>query len=76
MERLPPRADARLEVFAYPLGDEELRVLGPAITALRELDFLFAQRLAVRRARILLVRRTVGDVAIDDHERGSIGRLS
>ena len=75
MERLPPRADARLEVFAYPLGDEELRVLGPAITALRELDFLFAQRLAVRRARILLVGRTVGDVAIDDHERGSIGRL-
>ena len=69
MQRLPARADTRLEMFAHAVGDEKLRVLRPAVMALGQLDFLLAQRFAVRRARILFVRSAVGDVAVDDDER-------
>ena len=50
-------ADAGREVLAHAVGDEELRVLGPAVGALGEPHLLLAERLAVRRARALLGRR-------------------
>ena len=69
------RADARCEVLAHAVGHEELRVLRPAVEALRRADLLFAQRLAVRGVRVLLVRRAVADVAVDDDQRRPAGRL-
>ena len=75
MQGLAARADARLEMLAHSIGDEELRILRPAVMTLGQLDFLRAQRFSMRRARILLVRGAVGDVAVDDDESRSIGRL-
>ena len=63
------RADAGGEVLADAVGHEELRVLRPAVGALGELDFLVAQRLAVGRGGVLLVRRAVADVAVEDDQR-------
>src|SRR5262249_19066471 len=42
--------------------------------ALRQSDLLLAQRLAVCRARILFVRRTIGDVTVDNYQCWSIRR--
>ncbi len=61
-------AHAGCEVLAHPVGDEELRVLGPAVVALGELDLLLAERLAVSGVGVLLVGRAPGDVAVDDDE--------
>ena len=57
-----------LKMIVNAVGDVELGVLGPAVGSLGELDFLFAQRLAVGRLGILLVRRSVADVAVDDDQ--------
>ena len=73
MQRGAAGADAGREVLADAVGHEELRVLGPAVAPLGEADLLVAERLAVRRARVLLVRRAVGDVAVDDDQRRAIG---
>src|SRR5439155_5422008 len=62
------RADAGRETFAYTLGDEELLLFRPAVEALAEPDLLLAQRLAVRGVGVLLVRRAVADVAVDDDQ--------
>src|SRR5262249_51648309 len=56
-ELLAASADAGAEVLVHAAGDEELRVLGPAVGALGEPDLLLAERLAVRPARVLLVGR-------------------
>ena len=62
-------ADHLGEVLLDPVGDEELRVLGPAVEALGLPDLLLAERLAVGLGRVLLVRRAVADVAVDDDQR-------
>ena len=62
-------ADAVLEILVDAGGDQELRVLGPAIRLLGELDLFGAERLAVRLVAVLLVRRAVTDVALDDDQR-------
>src|ERR1035441_3588418 len=72
---LSSRADAVLEMVVYAIGNQEFRILGPAIIALGEPDFLFPERLAVSGSRVLLVRRTPSDVAIHDNERGAFGGL-
>ena len=61
-------ADPLREVLDDALGNEELRVLGPAEEALRRLDALRAERLAVRLRRVL-DRRAVADVAVHDDQR-------
>jgi hypothetical protein len=66
MQRQATRADAFLKMLAYPIRDKKLRIYRPAVVALRQPDFFLAQRFAVRRAGVLLIRRTVGDVAVDD----------
>jgi transposase len=66
------RADASGEVRAHAVGNQKLGVLGPAVVAFGEADLLLAQRLAVRRGGILLVRRAVADVAVEDDEGGAI----
>src|SRR5262245_52819013 len=75
MQGLPARADAGSEVVAYIVGHEELGVFRPAIPALGQTNFFFAQRFAVRRAGVLLVRSPVGDVGIDDDQGWPIVRV-
>ena len=66
-----PRApDAAGEVLVDAVGHEELRVLGPAVVALGEADFFLAERFAVGCGGVLLVRRAVADVAVENDERG------
>ena len=62
-------ADPLGEVLVDAVGDEELGVLGPAVGALGLPDLLLAERLAVRLGGVLLVRRAVADVAVDDDQR-------
>ena len=73
-----PRAAARPrapmpvgEGLEDPVGDEEVGVLGPAVEALRLLDALGAERLAVRLRRVL-DRRAVADVAVDEDQRRAL----
>ena len=75
-QRLSARADARLEVFAHPVGDEKLRFFRPTVTAFGQPDFLLAQRLAVGRAGVLLVGRAVGDVTVDNDESRAVAWCS
>jgi len=65
-------AEARAEALVDAVGHEKMCVFGPAAGSFRKPHFVFAQRLAVRRAGVLLVRRAVRDVALDDDERGTI----
>jgi len=62
-------------VLADPVGDQELRILRPAVAALGEADFLFTERLSVGRRRVVLVWRAVADVTVEDDERGTPLRL-
>ena len=61
-------ADSLREVLHDALGNEELRILGPAEEALRCPDAVGAERLAVRLRRVL-DRRAVADVAVHDDQR-------
>src|SRR5207249_5671195 len=67
--------DARGEVLADAVGDQELRLLRPAVAALGQANLLFTERLAVGRRRVVLVRGAVADVAVEDDERGAPLRL-
>ncbi len=60
--------DAVGEVLGHFVRDEELRVLGPAVVPLRRTDLVLSERLAVRRARVLLRGRAPADVAVDDDQ--------
>ena len=57
-----------VEVLVDAVGHEELGVLGPAVVAFGEPDFVLAQRLAVGGAGVLLVGRAPADVAVDDDQ--------
>src|SRR3954447_18133587 len=63
-------------MLAYALRNLELLVFGPAVAAFGEANLLLAERLAVRRARILLVRRAIADVAVDDDQRLTVTGLA
>src|SRR5215468_6457225 len=73
--RSATRADAGGEVLAHAVGDQELRVLRPAVAALGEADFLLAERFPVGGGGVVLVRSTVADVAVQDDERRTSLRL-
>jgi len=68
----PADTDAGAEVIVDTVGDEELGVFGPAVVILDQLDFGFAEGLAVGFVGILLVGRAVTDVTVDDDERGLV----
>src|SRR5215471_16409266 len=53
----PTRANFGGEVLAHRIGNEKLRVLRPAVSAFDRANLVLAQRLAVRRGSVLLVRR-------------------
>ncbi len=57
---------------AHGVGNEELGVLGPAVVAFGEANLLLAQGLAVSRGGILLMRRAVADVAVQNDEGRAI----
>ena len=48
-------AHARREMLVYSFGHQKLFILGPVVAALRELDLLVAERLAVCCGGVLLV---------------------
>ena len=62
-------ADPLGEVLGDAIGDQELRVLGPAVGPLRLAHLLLAEWLAVGLGGVDLVRRAIADVAIDDDQR-------
>ena len=62
-------ADPVPEMLVYALGNVEAGILRPAVGALGQTDFLLAERLTMGGAGVLLVRRTVRDVAIHDDQR-------
>src|SRR5438477_7952855 len=72
----PQLLPAGTEIFREMLVDafrhEKLRVLRPVIKALGQLDLGFAQRLAMSARGILLMRRTVADMAFDNDQTGPI----
>ena len=59
-------------MFVNAIRDEEFGVFRPAVVVLGQAYFLLAQRLAMGGAGVLLVRRPVGDVAVDDDQRGPV----
>ena len=65
-------SDARLEMMIHALGDQKLRVLGPAISAFSQFDLVRSQRLAMSGRGVLLVGGPIGDMAVDDNEGGPI----
>src|SRR5439155_6801045 len=67
---LPPRiSSARSysgsKMLVDAVGHKELRVLWPAVTALREPDLLVPEWLAVCRGSVLSMRGTLSDVSIN-----------
>src|SRR5262249_54892918 len=71
-----PRTNAGCEVLVHARGHEELGVFRPSIELLDQLDLFLAERLAVRSGRVLPMRGAITDVAVEDDEGGTIGRLS
>src|SRR5690348_627498 len=65
-------ADPVAEILEYAVGNEELCVLGPTIILFRKPHFLLTQRFAVGFVGILLVRRSVADMAVEDDQSRAI----
>ena len=65
-------AHAVSELIVDAVRNQKLRVFRPAVISLHQFDFRFAQRLTMRFVRVLLVRRAVADVAVDNDERWPI----
>src|ERR1017187_1041919 len=60
------------EILADAIGNKELGVFWPAIETLREFDFVFTERFAVRLLGVLPVRCPVSNVAVDNNELWTI----
>src|SRR4030095_15852185 len=73
--RSAARTDAGGEMLADAVGDEKLRILRPPVAALDEPHFIVAERLAVGRGRVLLVRRAVADVGVEEYQPGATLRF-
>ena len=58
----------RREMLAHAVRHQKLCIFRPAVAALGEAHLFFAERLAVRGAGVLLVRRAVADMAVDDDQ--------
>src|SRR5258708_19700849 len=67
----PAHTHSGSKVLPDAIGDQKRRVLGPPIGAFAEPDLLVAERLSVGCGGVLLVRRTVADVAVEDEEGGA-----
>src|SRR5262249_37075544 len=69
------RANAGLEMTVDPVGHEELRVLRPAVAALRYTNLFVAQGLAVRLRSVLLVRRPITDMTVQNDKSRTAFRV-
>jgi hypothetical protein len=56
------------KIFAHAIGHQEFRIFRPAVGALGQFDFFFAERLAVRFFCVLPVGRAEANVAVDDDQ--------
>ena len=65
----------RGEMLAHAGGNHELLVWIEAEELLGQPHFVVAKRLAMRLERVMLVRRTVADMAMHDDQRGPIRRV-
>ena len=61
-------------MLAHAVRHQKLRLLRPAVIPFGEPNLLLAERMAVGGTRIVLVRRAVADVAIDDDQRRTVVR--
>ena len=68
------RAHPGREMLVHAVGDEELGVLRPSVKTFGETDLVLPQRLAMGFGRVVLVRRAIADVAVEDDERGAAFR--
>src|SRR5262249_41159357 len=76
-EQLRPRApqtraacaNARREMLVDSIRNKKLFILGPPIAAFREPDLFVAEWLTVSCCSVLLMRRTIADVAVQNDER-------
>ena len=60
-------SDPFAEVLAHALGHKKFGVFGPAVKFLDQPNFFLPQGFAVRRVRVLFVRRSVADVTVHDN---------
>src|SRR5262249_27203471 len=70
------RPDAGGEVLADAVRDQELRLLRPAVALLGEANLRVTERLAVGRGRVVLVRRPIADVTVEDDQSRPSLRLA
>src|SRR5258706_6025844 len=63
-------------MLSHAVGDQELGLLRPSVATLGEANLLFTERLAVGRGGVVLVRRAIADVTVEDDQRGAPRRLS
>src|SRR6266404_1502890 len=70
------RANTGREVFIDAVGHKKVFILGPPVGALTQANFVVSERLAVGRGRVLFMRRTVADVAVQNDEGGAVFRFS
>src|SRR5262249_34319960 len=68
-------ANAITETVVDSVRHEKLRVFRPAVETLGEAYFFFAERIAVRRRCVLLMRRAIADDAVDDDKGRPAFRL-
>jgi hypothetical protein len=61
-------ADASSEVLTDAVRDKELCILGPSIDALNQPNLIVAKRLPMGRRGVLLVWRTVTDMAVQNYK--------
>src|ERR1700722_1509589 len=72
----PADTDSIGKVLADVVRDEKLSILRPSIAALRQPDLILPERLSMGFRGILLMWRTVADVAVQDEEGRPAGRLA
>src|SRR5262249_19669043 len=70
------RTDPGGEVLADAIRYQELGIFRPPVAALRETNLVVAERLAVRRRRILFIRGAVADMRVEDDQRWAARRLA
>src|SRR5262245_16999219 len=75
MQSRTPSPDSRLKMFFDAVGNQKLRIFGPAVAAFGQSNFFFTERFAVRFRRVLFMRRAVADVTIEDDERRPASRV-
>src|SRR5262249_50655005 len=69
---LTPLANPLPEVIVDAIRNVKVLVVGPVVVAFCKTNLVLSKRFAVRAAGILLVRRTVADVTVDDDQSGPV----